>query len=213
MLSRAGLFASLAAGLLCLASPASADAQTVGGADVTKPVAKKPRPRAHKRPTNTTGPVATFPGFRVLAGGASRVYVELTAPVAVEQHPTKGTLVYTLKGARVLARNNRNPLITTHFSSPVSRVRLVPNGMDLDVVIELRADAPGTHRIVTDANGTARLEVDFAAGQYALEPSRFTPDPNKPAKPSSKKGDKKSPPAGETIDDEKDQPPVGPPEP
>jgi hypothetical protein len=212
MISRAGLFASLVAGLVGLSTAGSADAQTAAGAALAKSAPKKARPKA-RRAMNRTGPIATFPGFRLLEGGASRVYVELTAPVPVEPHPTKGTIVYTLKGARVLAKNNRNPLITTHFSSPVSRVRLVPNGMDLDVVIELRVDASGTHRIVNEANGTARLEVDFAAGQYALEPSRFAPDPSKPAKPSSKKGGKSSAPAGDTIDDENDQPPVGPPQP
>jgi hypothetical protein len=210
MLSRAGVLIGVLAGLLGSAVDAPADAQTPP--DKTAAPAPKKRPKVRRGPVNRTGPVATFPGFRLLSGGASRVYVQLTAPVPVEPHAAKGVLTYTLKGARVISKNNKNALITTHFSSPVSRVRLVTSGMDLDVVIELRSEAAGAHRIVTDPDGTARLEVDFAAGSFPLEPSRFTPDPNKPRSSKAQgKADKTAPP--EPADDEKDEPPVGPPEP
>src|SRR5262249_12165107 len=60
----------------------------------------KPRKRAAAPASN--GPVATFSGFRVLENGGSRVYVDLTASVNVEEHAQPGVLTYTLKGARVL---------------------------------------------------------------------------------------------------------------
>ncbi len=128
----------------------------------------KPRPDAA---------VATFPGFRMLPDGRTRVYVELSRAVSVEEHRAAGTLTYTLRSAQVLVRNNKNALITTHFSTPVARARLVPAGPDLNLVIDLRASVNATHQVVSANNGGARLEIDFPAGDYPLAPGLFEPPP------------------------------------
>jgi hypothetical protein len=159
------------------APAATASAAAAHAAAPAKPKGKaKGKARRHSAAAvNTTGPVATFPGFRILENGMSRVYVDLTGSVPVEEHAAQGSLTYVLKGARVLSRNNRNPLITTHFSSPVARARLVPAGGDLELVIDLRGATTPAHRIVADAGGKARLEVDFPAGNFPLEPGRYLP--------------------------------------
>ena len=126
----------------------------------------RPRPGA---------PVATFPGFRMLPGGGSRIYVELTKNVAVDEKKANGALVYTLRGAQVLSRNNKNALITTHFSTPVARARLVPAGFDLELVIDLRKGVEATHQVVAADNGTVRLEIDFPPGDYPLAPGLYEP--------------------------------------
>ena len=119
--------------------------------------------------------VATFPGFRLLPDGKSRIYVELTKAVSVDERRAAGMLVYVLHDARVPVRNNRNALITTHFSTPVGRARLLSTGPDVELLIDLRQAASATHKVVAGENGSARLEVDFPAGDYPPVPGLFEP--------------------------------------
>jgi hypothetical protein len=84
-------------------------------------------------------------------------------------------LTFTLHDTQVLVKNNKNPLITTNFATPVSRARLVPAGVDLNLVLDLRKAQSATHQVVAGENGAARLEIDFPAGDYPLEPGRFEP--------------------------------------
>jgi hypothetical protein len=123
------------------------------------------RPAALLHPRVETA-VATFPGFRALPDGRTQVFVELSRSVAVKEKRDGATLTYILRGARIVVRNNTNPLITTHFSTPVDRARLVRAGEDLDFVVDLRADAGPTYEIVATEEGAARLEVTFPAGDY-----------------------------------------------
>lgn len=132
-------------------------------------------------PSPGGGPIVTFPAFQLLEGGTSRVYVELTGPVSVEKHVLEHALVYTLKGAQVPSRNNRNPLITTAFQGPVDRVRLAVRERDVDVIIELRARVDAAHRMVTDSAGGARLEIDFPALEGEAPPA-----PTEPARDGTK---------------------------
>jgi len=123
--------------------------------------------------------VATFPGFRLLPDGSSRIYVELTRQVAVDERRGDGTLIYVIHDARVLARNNRNALITTHFATPVGRARLLSSGADVQLIIDLRKNASATQKIVAAENGGARLEVDFPAGDYPPAPGLYEPQSGK----------------------------------
>ncbi len=129
--------------------------------------------RASGKAGQPTGPMATLPGFRMLDGGESRVYVELSGHIDVVPRIQSTTLVFTLKGARVSCGNNRNPLLTSHFATPVARVQLVPHGADVDLIIDLRTPAAPTHRLVDiPATGGVRVEVDFPSvmPQKGVEP-------------------------------------------
>src|SRR6266545_1079784 len=163
------------------AIPGSAEsASTAQKERQTSPKKTKHRTRGARSADSKPRPdaaVATFPGFRLLSEGRTRVYVELSKPVSVEEHRAAGTLTYTLRGAQVLVRNNKNALITTHFSTPVARARLVPAGSDLNLVIELRKSVSATHQVVAGDNGSARLEIDFPAGDYPLASGFFEPPP------------------------------------
>ena len=119
--------------------------------------------------------VATFPGFRLLPDGKSRIYVELTRSVNVAERQAEGMLVYVLRDARVPVRNNRNALITTHFPTPVARARLLGAGADVELLIDLRKSVSATYKVVPGENGGARLEVDFPAGDYPPVPGLFEP--------------------------------------
>jgi hypothetical protein len=149
------------------AIPGSADSVSMGSKDAA--------PRRAPARGRSNAAVATFPGFRLLPNGASRIYVELTRQVAVDERRGDGTLIYVIHDARVPARNNRNALITTHFSTPVGRARLLSSGADVQLVIDLRKNTSATQKIVAGENGGARLEVDFPAGDYPPAPGLFEP--------------------------------------
>lgn len=166
----------------------------------------KGKHRAGRGMGSKAGPIATFPGFRTLEDGTTRVFVEMSGPVTVEEHKAQGAVTYTLKGARITSRNNKNALVTTHFNTPVARARLVPADDDIELVIELRAPTTPTERIVQGEGGRSEVQVDFPAGTFAVEPDQV-PDAPKPRTPSdaSKPAPKPAPPGGSS--------PVGPPAP
>ena len=143
-----------------------------------------PRPRVAKAtPKVQSGPIATLPGFEVLGDGGSRVFVQLTQNVPVEERKAKGSVTYVLKGAHVAIHNNTNPLVTVHFNTPVSKAQLRPAGGDLLLVIDLRAPSTPAWKINAAKDGTAILQIDFPKGAFG---SGETDAP---------KGDAKPPPA------------------
>jgi hypothetical protein len=124
--------------------------------------AKGPAKKAKKKGQDApiTGPIATYPGFRMLDGGGSRVFVTLSKKVNVTEHKAQGKLTYRIQGVRVPARTNRLPLLTTFFSTPVSRAELVERDGDVDLVIDVRTAAAAQFRVVENDKG-AELQVDF----------------------------------------------------
>ena len=151
------------------AVPGSPDSASIG---IRQGGAARGRAPRRARPDAA---LATFPGFRLLPDGKSRIYVELTKAVSVDERRAAGMLVYVLHDARVPVRNNRNALITTHFPTPVGRARLLSAGPDVELLIDLRQAASATHKVVAGENGGARLEVDFPAGDYPPVPGLFEP--------------------------------------
>ena len=113
-----------------------------------------------------SGPIATLPGFEMLGDGGSRLFVELTQSVQVEQRQARGSLTYVLKGAHVSVHNNVNPLVTVHFNTPVTQARLVPSGHDLLFVIDSRAAVTPTWKLNPAKEGSAVLDIDFPKGTY-----------------------------------------------
>ncbi len=122
--------------------------------------------------TKVAGPIATLPGFETLGDGSTRVFVQLTQNVSVEERKAKGTLTYVLKGTHVTIHNNTNPLVTVHFNTPVSQARLRPAGNDLLLVIDLRAATAPAWKMNAAKDGTAILQVDFPKGSFLPEASK-----------------------------------------
>ena len=125
-----------------------------------------PKTRTRARVHHVAGPIATLPGFLLLPEGGSRLFVELTQNVAVEEKPVAGGITYVLKGAHVVKRNNENALVTVHFNTPVTRARLLPAGGDLHFVIELRQNVKPTWKLVPAKDGAAVLQIDFPGGSF-----------------------------------------------
>lgn len=107
-----------------------------------------------------TGPIATYPGFRMLQDGRSRVVVDIRGKIEVSEHRGEGLLTYRLSGVAAPSRINRLPLVTSFFPTPVSRVQLVDRKGDLDLVIELKQPAIPTFRVIPTRTGL-QLQIEF----------------------------------------------------
>ncbi len=151
-------------------SPRAHESASVGSKE--GPTRGRRAPAARARPDAA---LATFPGFRLLPDGRSRIYVEVTRQVTVAARQADRLLIYVLHDTRVPVRNNRNALITTHFATPVARARLLAAGSAVELLIDLRKNTSATYKIVPGENGGARLEIDFPAGDYPPAPGLFEP--------------------------------------
>jgi hypothetical protein len=136
--------------------------------------------------TAPTQAASAEPGFETLADGSSRLFVDLTKPVAYETKTAKGSVTYVLKGARVRRRNNTNALVTVHFNTPVTSARLVPHGHDLWFVVELRAAVQPTVTMDTGKDGAAVMHIELPKGQYLPE-APAAPAPSSGAAPEAPK--------------------------
>jgi hypothetical protein len=140
-------------------------------------------PRASRR-VRPDSPDAIMPGFEMLADGSTRLFVELSKPVAYETKTNGNVITCVLKGAHVDKRNNYNPLVTVHFNTPVTSARLEPHGRDLWFVVALRAKVQPTVTLDPAKDGSSMLRVEFAKGDYlpSAGPAGSSPD-DTPARP------------------------------
>ena len=136
---------------------------------------------AAPRTASAQAAAGAVPGFETLADGSSRLFVELTKPVAYETKTAKGTVTYVLKGARVSRRNNTNALVTVHFNTPVTSARLVPHGHDLWFVVALRAPVQPAVTMDAGKEGGAVMHIELPKGQYLPEATAPTPSSSAPA--------------------------------
>lgn len=138
-----------------------------------------PKRTTDYRPTRAAhrgeGPDALMPGFETLADGSTRLFVELSKPVAYETRAGHGTITYVLKDAHVGRRNNQNPLVTVHFNTPVTSARLLPHGRDLLFVIDLRANVQPTVALDAGKDGGSMMRIEFPKGDYL--PASARPGP------------------------------------
>ena len=121
----------------------------------------------------------------MLADGSSRLFVELTKNVPVEERRAQGEITYVLKGARVHLANNMNALVTVHFNTPVTRARLVPHGRDVLFIVDLRAAVDPAWKMAAAKEGSAILQVEFPKGVYVDEDGSELGAPPHQANPSS----------------------------
>lgn len=124
-----------------------------------------------------SGPVLmTWPGFQARPDGASRFFLQTTGPVQVEQKHEDGRFVVVLKGCRLHLRNNRRPLETRYFNTPVSSARIERRGRDLAFVMSLRADVTPVVSTQSGANGYNFVLLEFPAGNYLPDELRTERD-------------------------------------
>jgi len=125
-------------------------------------------PGFRRRPR--TGTLVAWPGFQMVPGG-SRVFVVLTAPQPVGDGGRNGRLrVFHFPNARIALSNNRRPLITEAFDTPVSRAYLRPSRGGSDLVMELRADLEPTVSQETNGQGYHFVFFTFPAFTAPAQP-------------------------------------------
>jgi len=154
-----------------------------------KPSRRAPAPApATARPAvrRAGGPQATFPGFEQLSDGGSRLFVQLSQTVQVEQRVAPGAVTYVLKGAHLRVHNDTNALVTVHFNTPVLRARLMPSGSDLLFVVELRSAVTPTFKLQDNTDKTSTLTIDFPKGDFLAGDG----NEDRPAQPSPARGTK-----------------------
>lgn len=108
----------------------------------------------------TRVPVAAWPGFQMQPGG-SRVFVAMTQPAVVTESRNALQRVIHIAGGRIALSNNRRPLITEAFATPVNRawLRAVRGGIDL--VVDVRAEVDHRTSQEVGPQGLHFLYVDF----------------------------------------------------
>jgi len=132
----------------------------------TRPAAAKPAPRRRARSKSSAKalapntPVASYPAFRLLDDGQSRVAVEVSRKVTITEHKAQGRVVYSLADAALPGHNAHLPLPTGFFRTPVDRVAMVDQGNGVDLVIELREAVQPTYRVLDTPRGIV-IQVDF----------------------------------------------------
>jgi len=158
-------------------APNKAPAQV---AKTTHEKSAKHHKKAKKR--DIKGPVANFPGFRMLSAGESRVSVEISEKVDVTEHKAEGRIAYRMKGVSVPTKTNRLPLETMFFQTPVGRIQLVElDEGDVDLVIELRQASTPTYKLAEAESGFV-LEVDFPKPTAAIPPPPIPKGPRQKPK-------------------------------
>jgi hypothetical protein len=201
--------AALVCASLSLAAPALAQAPSTSAPPVTAVTqaatgrSTRAARRVAKRKVAKIDPnaaIATYPGFKLLDDGTSRVFVEVNRSVAITETKTPTSVVYRIKGTVTPIRTNRLPLPTDFFRTPVSRIELKPDGDDMDLVIDLREATSVEHRVI-DVEGGVLLQVDFGRSNVKAAPAAASitnapaPEPTKRTTQTTKIGN------GGTADD------------
>ena len=141
-------------------------AQGVARQAATPPPVKSRRARMRRKATEARA-VINSPGFRMSRNGQSRIFVQIHGKPTVHQYVTRGGVTYVLSHARVPVHNNRHPLMTQYFNTPVADARLRQHRGDVLLRIDMRAPAAPTPRFVELVKDkVTMLEVTFPAGNY-----------------------------------------------
>lgn len=159
------------------AGQGNVQAPTLPAGAAAKKRAAKPAPRrrarakASGRALAPNTPIASYPAFRLLDDGQSRVAVEVSRKVTITEHKAQGRVVYRLTDAALPGHNAHLPLPTGFFRTPVDRVEMVEQGDGVDLVIELREAVQPTYRVLDTPRGIV-IQVDFPrpAGSEAAPP-------------------------------------------
>lgn len=113
----------------------------------------------------------TWPGFTMLPNGGSRIFLQSTMLIKYQMTADKkNTMVLKFENTNVHLGNNRNPLVTTHFNTPLTKAFLKKQKKinAYELVILLRVDQKPTVNQATGQDGYYYLFVDFPAGDYPI---------------------------------------------
>ncbi len=108
----------------------------------------------------TGAAVLTWSGFET-ERATSRVFFQLSSPIAPEGTLDGLTLTYRLPNTSVNVRNNQRRLDTRYFRTPVTSVSIRRSGADTLITVKLRREVAPQTRVVPGANGYSMFVIEF----------------------------------------------------
>lgn len=139
-------------------------------------------------PQGSGGNEIMWPGFQMLPGGGSRVFVQATGPISTTARTEADKLLVSLGSARLVHENNGRPLITRYFNTPVIEASVDITAGQATLVLSLRsAVEPSIRTEQASATGYHFVYVDFPPGQY-VEGAAPVADAASPAAPGATPG-------------------------
>jgi hypothetical protein len=116
-----------------------------------------------------SGTWVTWPGFLMRVDGGSRLFLQTTVSLDYRLEEKKKRIVLKLNDAQVFLSNNRNPLVTTHFNTPIRRAYLKVRNQTTELVIELKVSKAPEITQMIDQDGYHYMFIDFPPGRYPQE--------------------------------------------
>lgn len=117
----------------------------------------------------------TWPGFKMNLDGTSRVFVQTTSAVSPQTESAAGQFVLTFANCGVAGANNRLPLETRFFNTPVTRVEVKEERGAVKIVMTLRAGVQPRVSSEAASSGFFFVYIDFPAGNYVDVPKPAEP--------------------------------------
>jgi hypothetical protein len=184
LVASVGSLAPLAAGQE--SAPATPPAEKAEGDAAAKPAAgpgagytwsdePKTKKGNHQRrrtlKIDPTKPLASSPSFTLLGDGRSTVVLFVNRKVAVARSGSPTIIRYDLPGTQIGVWNNTNPLVTTHFPTPLSRARLIKTKTGAQLELTLRSAVAVTHEIQDGPGRIMILKITLPAGSVEGSPA------------------------------------------
>jgi len=144
----------------------------------TKPGSGNNLPRVEELKSKS-GIWVTWPGFTMMPDGSSRLFIQTTVKVKYKLVKKNKQIQIKLKNAKVYLSNNRNPLVTTHFNTPLNRAYLKKQRKkSVDLIMKLRKKTSPKISQTVDSDGFYYLFIDFPKGDYKVEKTEETSSGN-----------------------------------
>lgn len=115
--------------------------------------------KLHSTKVNPNLTQAKGPEFALGSDGTSRITVQLSRKVEVLARGSHRRYVYDLPDVQVAIANDMNPLITTHFATPLQDARLITQKQGARLVIDLRENVAPQYSMKDTTGGGTILEV------------------------------------------------------
>ena len=110
---------------------------------------------------NRPGIWVTWPGFSMLPDGASHLFLQTTSSLSYKIKQAGNTYIIELGKASVYLGNNRNPLVTTHFNTPLKRAYFKTKRKRLSLILEMKSEVQPELSQTTQQDGYNYLFIKF----------------------------------------------------
>jgi hypothetical protein len=120
---------------------------------------RKPSGHRQKQKVDPSRTQAKGPEFALSTDGTSRISVQLSQRVEVNVVARPNQYVYELPNTQVPVPNDTNPLVTSHFSTPVDNIKLIARGKNAQLIVGFREPATPQHQMRALPGGITVLEI------------------------------------------------------